>query len=197
MGGKSKSKQKSSSVQTSSSNPLGPAELTGYFNELNALTSGGASNSGRLFDWAKTGTADVAYDAPTDQQIQALGGLGATRRRDVARARDESLQQIAADPTLSVFQAQRSRQLTDRDAVDNLDAVNQEVEAAILDAMMSRADKTYAAADANAKKKREDLALLAEIFFGGKGQKSTSTGNSTSSGKSSSFNIDSPVKFSF
>lgn len=193
MGGKAKSKSKS--TQSSTSTPLNPMQVRGYFDELNNLTKGGASKSGLLFDWARNGTPDVGYDAPTDAQIQGLGGLGATRTAAINRARDEQLAQIASDPTLSVFQSQRARQLANREAAGNVDAVGKETEAALLDAVMKRADANYAANKANADKRRLDLATLAEIFFGGKGQTSTSTGTST--GKSSSWNIDSPVSFQF
>lgn len=193
MGGKSKSKSKS--TQESSSTPLDPLQVRGYFDEINNLTKGGSSSSGRLFDWAQYGTPDTTYAAPTDSQIQSLGGLGATRKAEIDRARADAMSQIGSDPTLSVFQAQRARQLANREAGANTDAVAKETEAAILDAAMARADKSFAAGEANAKKRREDLMALAEIFFGGKGQKSTSTGTSTS--KSSSFNLDSPVSFKF
>lgn len=194
---KSKNKSKQSSTSTAASNPLGPAEVGAYFDELNTRTQGAANPSGRLFDFARNGTPATAYAAPTNAQIAALGGQGATRRLDVERALEDEMARIAADPSLTTAQAQRSRQLANREASGSLDAISKEVEALITQAAFERAAKQYEAGAANAGRTRDDLALLAEIFFGGKGQTTRSESTSTASGKQSSFGIDNPFSFSF
>lgn len=171
--GKPKSKSKQTSTSTSTSNPLNPDDVAGYFTKLNDLTGG------RLNTFAQNGTQPVSYDAPTDAQIQSLGGLGATQRRDVQSARDQVIQQLTADPSLTTFQRLRSNQLTNQDAQSRLDAIDQETQAAITNAAMQRAQNKYNANVANAGLTSKDLALLAEIFFGGKGQTSSSSSNST------------------
>lgn len=171
---KPKQKQTSTTTQSSLSRPLGPDELTDYFSEINSLTKGARAPGGRLFQFARSGTPAVNYKAPTNAQIKGLGGFGATRKADVERARAEELEQIMADPSLSVFQNRRSRQLVNQDAATSRDAINQEIEAAIAEAAFERAAKQYDSGVRNSDRLREDMALLAEIFFGGKGQETTS-----------------------
>lgn len=187
-----KSKNKSSSVSESrqTSAPLTPDELSGYFNEINSLTTSKKAPGGQLFQFARSGTAPVDYKAPTDAQVRGLGGFGATRKADIDRMTREEFDQIAADPSLSVFQNRRSRQLVGAEAATAHDAVNQEIEAQIAQAAFERAQKQYDSKVRNSNLKAEDLALLAEIFFGGKGQRSEGTATSSSKGKGSAFSFN-------
>lgn len=148
--GQSYNQSKSRSSSTQSSDPLSEGELQQYFDRLD-LTSGG-----RLGTFAQEGTQPASVE-----QIQALGGLGATRRSEAETARAQALERIMTDPSLTIAQRQRSAQLSDRDYSDRVDAIAKEIEAA----------KTGLARE-NAQLTREDLALLAQIFFGGKGQRS-------------------------
>ena len=136
------------------SRPLSPDDVAGYFSKLSDLSGG------RLDTFAKSGTTPL-----TPEQIQAVGGLGATRTMEVNRARGDAVSQIAADPNYSLAQRQRATQLTDREYADRIDALAREIEAA----------KTGLVKD-NATLPREDLAALAQIFFGGRGQRQTSYG---------------------
>jgi len=147
-------KSKSSSQQESK--PLSADELAAYFDRLSGLTGG------RLNEFATGGTPQL-----TAEQIQAVGGLGADRTRQLNAARSEAVGQITADPNLTIAQRQRSRQLTDEDYNDRLDAILKEIEG----------QKT-GLAQYNAGLTRDDIALLANIYFGGKGQ--ISTGGSAS-----------------
>ncbi len=191
MGGKSKSKSTSVSTQRQLSEPIKPLEVRSYYDTVNDLSGG------RLNTFATTGTPVTTYNAPTDKQLFDLGGLGATRRRDIERSRMTALDELKADPSLSTFQAQRARQLTNQDAASSIDALDDEIEAAITQIAMQRADREYAADSANARRLREDMALLAEIFFGGKGQRSEGSASSESSSKQSGFSLDNPFSFSF
>ena len=165
-----KSRQKSSQSSQQQSNPLTPEEVAQYFGQLDELTGG------RLGSYAKTGTKPA-----TAEEIQALGGLGATRRLEAEQARGGALDRIVADPSLTLAQRQRSSQLSDRDYSDRLDAIAKETEAA----------KT-GLAQQNAKLTREDMELLAQIFFGGKGQRSSGTSSGSSSGRSYNFGASIP-----
>ena len=96
-------------------------------------------------------TADaVTYNELTPAQLQALGGLGATRTADAERARRQAIEQIASDASLDVFQRGRSRQLTDQDYTARLDAINKETEAAISQLASEQRARTLAAQTANA-----------------------------------------------
>lgn len=176
----SKSKSKSSSTQTqrSTSAPLSADEVKSYTDTLDAMSGG------RLNTFATQGTPATSYAGPTDAQLTNLGGLGAMRRRSIDTARARAIAEATADPTLSVFQRSRVNQLADQDAASQLDAVNQEAEAAVTQAAFERSKNQYAADAANNQRLRDDLALLAEIFFGGKGQRSESTGSATSNSSS-------------
>lgn len=177
----SKSKSTSSSSSTSSSDPLTPDELAGYFGKLNTLSG----NDLRRFGTRSTDT--VKYTPVTNAQIRALGGLGATERRDVNAALDRNLAEIDADPSLSTFQRVRGNQLAVDDARTQNQAISKEVEAAIANLANERAKTRTDVGFQNRELRRNDLLALAEIFFGGKGQRakstSTSTGESTSKQK--------------
>jgi len=266
--GGSGSKSKQSSY--SESNPLTAGQVNKYWNKLNSDTGGrldtfaktgtspvnytGVDNPAQYFStdltykpqtadlgFDKT-QADIGYHGISDAQIQALGGLGATRSLQNSQARQEAVSQIAADAGLTLAQRQRSTQLTDRDYADRADAIAKESEAAMTQAAMDRAaqdqagrqaqatfdsgqnqldqqgrqaqatfdadqwakelegrqataaqeqalagflqseaGKQFEAAMQNAGIGREDMLALAQIYFGGKGQKSTSTSQGSSS----------------
>ena len=178
--GKKKGGSKSFSTSTSeqSSDPLSAPELRTYFNQLNAL-SGGKINT-----FARRGTPVVTYKAPTNAQVKALGGLGATQKLDINRAQQQALDQLNADPSLSVFQKVRGEQLTNQDALQQRQALDKETEAAITALLQDRAKTTTETGFRNAEQRRQDAAALAEIFFGGKGQKSKGKSTSTSTGSS-------------
>lgn len=179
----SKKTAKNSSVSTSnqqySSDPLSADELGTYFGKLNSLSRG------RLNTFARNGTKNVAYKGPTNAQVRALGGLGATQKLGIDRAEQEAMDRLAADPSLSVFQKVRGQQLTGQDALEQTQALDKETEAAITALMQDRAKTTTEVGFRNAEQRRQDAAALAEIFFGGKGQKSQGTQTSTTTSKGS------------
>ena len=154
----SEDKEQSQGAKTSESKPLSPEELKAYTDQLNLISGG------RLNTFATTGTPQL-----TPEQIQAVGGLGADRQRALAVARRQAVDQVAADPNLTVAQRQRSTQLTDQDYNDRLAAVTKEAEGL----------KT-GLAQYNAGLTKEDLKLLADIYFGGKGQNTQGWGTNTS-----------------
>lgn len=197
-----KSKSKSSTTQ------LTPDQVAGYFNKLNQVSGGKLSGFARNgtagqvepFQRLDQGTLDsLNYNQLTPEQLQAVGGAGATRINSANSSRDQAVQEITSDPSLSVYQKQRAKQLTNQETQDRLDAINKETEAAIanlasqqaartFDANKTRADviaqdnaRAFDASKAVADLTREDLDALARIFFGGKG--------SNSSSKSSSFDF--------
>lgn len=147
---------------SSQSRPLTPGELQQYYAQLDV------NSAGRLGQWAQQGTTPL-----TEDQIKAVGGLGETRRVEAQRAREDAIQAIVADPSLTLSQRQRSQQLTGREYADRLDAIAKESEAA----------KTALARENN-NLTREDLQLLANIFYGGKGQISNSKSSSLNLGGS-------------
>lgn len=131
--------------------PLDANEVAAYYAKLNELSGG------RLNEFATTGTPQL-----TPEQIQAVGGLGADRTRQLGVARQEAVSQITADPNLTIAQRQRSTQLTDQDYNDRLAAITKEIEG----------QKT-GLAQYNAGLTAKDLELLAQIYFGGKGNYGT------------------------
>jgi hypothetical protein len=235
------SSQKSNSVSTST--PLTANQVNRYYRKLNK------NSGGRLKDWARSGTeeteyqgvsnasqyfstdlgyqprsADVTYQAVSDDRIKALGGLVATRNLQNQKARQQAIDEITGDAGLTLAQRQRSTQLTDRDYADRQDAIAKEIEGQITQAaleqaqadqagrmaqagfdadqwmreyegrqnqagqsqalaafLQSEAGRDYEARARNAGLKREDLLALAEIYFGGKGDITTSSSNSRGS----------------
>lgn len=151
-----------------SSRPLTERELETYFNRVNALSGG------RLDTFATQGTPAVGYEQLSAEDIRALGGMGATREASAQRAQGQSLEQIGADPSLSVFQRQRARQLTNQDYRDQLDAIAKETEAAITGLKSQEAGRGYQADVANAQRLMADMEALASIYFGAKGNESKS-----------------------
>lgn len=194
----SKKTAKNSSLSTSNqqytSDPLSADELGTYFGKLNSLSRG------RLNSFARGGTKNVNYKGPTNAQVRAMGGLGATQKLDIRRAQQEALDQLGADPSLSAFQKVRGQQLTNQDALQQTQALDKETEAAITALLQDRAKATTETGFRNAEQRRQDAAALAEIFFGGKGQKSSGSQTSTTTSKGSQGDnfLDSATKlFSF
>lgn len=172
---------------------INPDELTEYFTRQNELSGG------RLNQFAKQGTGETEYGganftnanytAARPRDIKALGGLGATQLSSIATERQQGRQETAADPSLSIFQRQRSNQLSEQDLDARADAIRKETEAQIgalaageaarktgfsADQAARRtgfsadeAGRKYQADVANRQLTREDLATLADIFFGG------------------------------
>ena len=170
-------------------------------------------------DRALVTAAPVSYEGVTADQVRALGGLGATRTNRADQAYRRAIEEALADPSLTTFQRSRTRQNLTRDLSAEQDAIAQEVEAAITGLasqeagrrletatgnetrsmqaatsnqayLADEARKAYDAALAKAGITAKDLELLASIFFGGKGQTSTSYGQGTSSGGSSGWNFN-------
>ena len=180
--GGSKSKSKSSSQQSSESNPLTPNEVKEYYDMLNGITGD------RLNNFATQGTSEVNYQPLTQEQLVAIGGAGETRRNALNKSLTNQQDQINNDSSLTVSQRTRANQLAHESFNDNMDSINKEVES-LMSALMSQENQnTYNAKVRNANITREDLNTIANIFFGGKGQKSKSEGSS--SGKSSSFGFN-------
>jgi len=133
----------------SESKPLSSEELTKYFSAFDETTGG------RVGTYAREGMTPY---------IKSLGGYGATRSNVAKGARATAIEQITADPTLTLSQRQRSNQVVNDNYAGRLDAIAKETEAQIGELT------------------QKELALLSDIYFKGKGQKSSSTGNSSSVG---------------
>lgn len=161
---------------SSTSRPLTAAEISSYYDQLNNYSSG------RLNDWARNGTEASYYSEMKPEDIRKLGGLGATQIQGITAERDRQNAEINADPSMSVFQRQRARQLNSDGFNDRLRAINAETEAAI--ANMATGEHTKAYEDELRRKgmTAEDLNTLASIYFGGSGTISSSRGRSFSMG---------------
>jgi len=153
----------------SKSRQLTPDQIQAYFNQIDNITGG------RLGSYAKNGTQPVEYQALTPSEVQAMGGLGATRTNTARTARAQAIQQIEADPTMTMEQRQRARQLTDQQYANELDSIAKETGAQITNLASQENARKYNADVANSKLTAEDLAKLAQIYFGGKGQQSDSS----------------------
>ena len=160
-----------SNEQSSSttSRPTTPEELEGYFNSLNQLSGG------KLGNWAQSGTAQTFYDPLTQAELQAIGGAGATRKAEIGQALADQQDQINRNSSLTYAQSQQANQQATENAMTQTDAVNKEVEAAMTGLASQEAMNKYKQDLANAALTSQDLALLSQIYFGGKGQHSTST----------------------
>lgn len=152
----------------SESKPLTPHQVQQYWNTIDANTGG------RLGGWAAEGTQATEYQKLTPEQILAVGGLGATQTAEVERMRQQGRQEVAADPSLSMFQRQRTNQLADQDVQARLNAIAKETEAAVSGLAGQENKLAYQADVANQQLTRDDLLALANIFFGGKGNTSNS-----------------------
>ncbi|MCW7555522.1 hypothetical protein NX722_23445 [Endozoicomonas gorgoniicola] len=179
-GGKSKSKSQSSSE----SSPLSPDEVQKYFEMINK------NSGGRLNDWATNGTAAVNYNPLTKEELSAIGGAGETRRQATKELLNNQMDTIKNDSSLTVAQRMRGQQVANESASKSLDGINKEVEASMSALVSQDRMRQYQAALQNSLIPREDLAAIASIFFGGKGQKSSSQ----SSGSGSSWNFSGGVK---
>ncbi len=152
----------------SSSNPLNPNQVAKYFNRLDELSGY------RLGGFARGGTPDVDFRGLSTQQIRNLGGAGATRELKAQEANDQALEQIDSDPSLSVFQKQRARQLNNDSYRSSLDAIAKETEAALSQQANSDNINRFQSDQINSTRLREDMETLARIFFGGRGTSSKS-----------------------
>ena len=182
-GGKSSSSSQNSSK--SESNPLTAEEVQSYFDQLNQ------NSGGRLDNWAQAGTTAVNYTPLTEHELAAIGGAGATRRNETNRLLDNQLDQIQDDASLTVAQRTRAQQLANESAANTLDGINKEVEASMSALLSQDRLREYEASRQNSLIPREDLETLAAIYFGGKGQKSTSESQGSSS--SSSWNVNAGI----
>lgn len=167
------------STSSGTSRPLNVNELNAYWRNADKMTGGRYKNgkqkeAGRLATWANQGTAqtqytplqsgqyfnnelsyapvqaDLTYRPVGNDQIRALGGAGATRELNAQRARQMALDEMTADPTLTVAQRQRSSQMTNRDYTDMLDAIGKESEASLTQALLQQAAADQAGRQAQA-----------------------------------------------
>lgn len=145
------------------------------------VTTPGQDSPGRLSAWAQGGTPAVDYQGLTGGQLRALGGAGASREQAAADARRRAIEEINANAGLDVTQKLRATQLQDADTAARLDAIRKETEAQMTQLASQEAARQYGADVRNADLTKEDLAALAQIFFGGKG--------ATSKNSSSNFNL--------
>ncbi len=174
---------KNKSSSQSSSRPTTPEELQSYFNNLNQLTGG------KLGSWAQTGTAQTQYNPLSQGQLEAIGGAGATRQAKVDLALADQQDKIASNSAMTYAQRQQANQKAYETAMTQKDAINKEVEAAMTGLASQEAMREYQANLANAGLTSRDLALLSQIYFGGKGQ--YSTGKSSGSGWSGNVGLSS------
>lgn len=167
-GGKSDSSQQSTSAVST------PEQLEAYFNSMNQMSGG------QLGSWAQNGTQQTQYNALTQGQLEAIGGAGATRKSEIDMALADQQEQLNQNSSLTYAQTQQGGQQAYETAMTQKDAVNKEVEAAMTGLASQEAMNTYQADLANAGLTANDMALLSQIYFGGKGQYSQSTGDSSS-----------------
>lgn len=160
--GGGKQSSKSSSRQTT------PKELEQYFKSLGALSGG------RLGDWATQGTAQTQYNALTPQQLQAVGGAGATRTAALNQSLQNQQDQINQNTGMTYAQRGQANQQATDTYNQQADAINKEVEAATTGLASQEQMRQYQANLANAQLSAQDLALLSQIYYGGKGQYSDS-----------------------
>ncbi|MEJ1355745.1 MAG: hypothetical protein RPU39_13790 [Candidatus Sedimenticola sp. (ex Thyasira tokunagai)] len=165
--GKSKSSQ--------SSRPLTADEVGAYFTKLDQFSGGG------LMGFAKNGTPAVAYEGLTPDEIRSIGGAGATRKNALSRERADQQAGISSDPTMSLFQRQRAKQLGNESFTGQMDAINKETEAALTELLSREKLLEHESRLTEAERKKRDLIDLASIYYGGTG--------TVSNGKSSSFNM--------
>lgn len=172
---------KNESTSESSSRPTTPEELQGYFNNLNQLSGG------KLGSWATSGSAQTQYNPLSQAQLEAIGGAGATRQAEVDLALADQQEKIAANSAMTYAQQQQANQNAFESAMTQKDAINKEVEAAMTGLMSQEAMREYQANLANAGLTSKDLALLSQIYYGGKGQHSS--GQSSGSGFNASIGL--------
>ena len=173
-GGKSSSEQ--SSRQTT------PEELEQYFKSLGGLSGG------RLGDWAQQGTAQTQYNTLTPQQLQAMGGAGATRTTALNQNLQNQQDQINQNSSMTYAQRGQANQQAMDTYNQQADAINKETEAALTGLASQEQMRKYQADLANAQLSAQDLALLSQIYYGGKGQYS----QGSSSGWNANFGLPAP-----
>ena len=156
-----------------SSRPTTPEELDAYFNSLNQLSGG------RLGTWGTQGTQATYYDPLTQQQLQAIGGAGATRTNALNESLENQQDQINRNASMTYAQQSQANQNAMDSYNQQADAINKEVEAAMTGLASQEAMRKYQADLANAGLTAQDLALLSQIYYGGKGQYSTGTTSSS------------------
>ncbi|PJE79285.1 hypothetical protein CI610_01750 [invertebrate metagenome] len=166
-GGSSKSSTKSSSRVSTSE------ELEAYFSKINQLSGG------RLQQMATQGTPTTQYNQLTPEELKRIGGAGETRRNVIYSNLSNTMDRVSKDPSMTYAQKQRSNQLANEAATNQLDAINKETEAALTGLSSQERMRDYQARLANAGLTRQDLALLSQIYFGGKGQYSQSKSKSS------------------
>lgn len=164
----------SDSSSSSESRPTTPEELEAYFASLSGVSGG------RLGAWATEGTAPTYYDALTQAELQAIGGAGATRQAALDTAYSDQTDQINSDSSLTYAQRTQGNQQATENYMTQQDAINKEVEAAMTGLASQETMRKYQADLANNQQLAQDLALLSQIFYGGKGQYSTSSSDSSS-----------------
>lgn len=163
-----------SSESSNESRPMTPQELEAYFNSLNSLSGG------RVGSWATQGTAPTNYNALTQGQLQNIGGAGATRQQALNQSYENQTDQINKNPSLTYAQSTQANQQATDSYNQQADAINKEVEAAMTGLSSQEQMRKYQADLANAQLTAQDLALLSQIYYGGKGQ--YSQGSSSGSG---------------
>lgn len=198
--------------------PLSARSQGRYWNWLDKKTGGGLNqfalegpqtvNYGGVANPAQFFSRDVTYQGPTDAQIRALGGMGASREDAANKQYQKIVNENNADAGMTLAQRQRSNQLVNQDYTSQVDAIKKETEVGITQAAFERAqqdaagrmnqsqldqalaqfmqgegDRGYAAALANSQLPMQRFQGLSDIYAKGKGQKqaSSSTGMGTNS----------------
>lgn len=164
----------SSSESSQNSRPSTSEDLEQYYASINALSGG------RLGTWATQGTAPTHYDALTQAELQAIGGAGATRQAALDTAYTDQTDQIGSDASLTYAQRNQANQQATENYMTQQDAINKEVEAAMTGVASQEAMRKYQADLVNNQQLEKDLALLSQIFYGGKGQYSSGSSSSSS-----------------
>ena len=168
-GGKSKS--------SSSSKALTAEQVQEYWDQVDS------NSGGRLNDFAKNGTQETFFNMLSEDDIRAIGGMGETQRNEIRTSLDNQLSDLNDDASLTTSQRIRASQLANDSASSSLNAINKENEAAATRVLEQQNMADYQARLRNSQLSREDMESISAMFFGGKGQNSSS--------KSSSWNINS------
>lgn len=156
------------------SRPTTPAELEAYFNSLNQMSGG------QMGTWAQQGTAPTNYNQLSQEQLQAIGGAGATRTNALDTSLENQQDQINRNASMTYAQQGQANQTAMDSYNQQTDAINQEVEAAMTGLASQEAMRKYQADLSNAGLTAQDMALLSQIYYGGKGQYSSGTNSSSS-----------------
>ena len=149
----------SESESSQESRPTTPEELEAYFASLSGLSGG------RLGSWAMTGTDPTYYNQLTQQQLQAIGGAGATRQTALNQSYEQQQDQINTDSSMTYAQQSQANQNAADSYNQQSDAINKEVEAAMTGLSSQEAMRQYQADLANAQLTAQDLALLSQILL--------------------------------